>query len=351
MRSQGDVLLVGSVPLESATEVLTACGTILGEKAAAFPDGETDDRSQWIVFQAYRFFHGHPQLETVRRPSPIDGVDQWIPTSLENLWDFRIRDSVTDLRFDNLGYCTEAERSYAKFRELRAAGRLPKSSRFQVCLPFPESILVFFRDRDHLRRMLPAYCDAIEREVTKIVNAIPNEDLLIQWDVCSELLDIEGVFPWALDGSPGPEERYLDNVARLTALIPEEVRLGFHLCYADLGHRHMKEPEDLGLCVHLANLTTAQSSRRVDFFHMPVPRGRADDAYFAPLSGLDIGDAKVYLGLVHHTDGEVGSLARIETAKRHLASFGVATECGFGRRPPDQVTSLLELQAKLADAL
>ncbi len=48
---------------------------------------------------------------------------------------------------------------------------------------------MFFRDRDHLRRMLTAFCDAIEREVTKIVNAIPNEDLLIQWDVYSELLD------------------------------------------------------------------------------------------------------------------------------------------------------------------
>ncbi len=51
----------------------------------------------------------------------------------------RIRDGVRYLRFDNLGYCTAAERSYTKFRELRAAGRLPKSSRFQMWLPFPRA--------------------------------------------------------------------------------------------------------------------------------------------------------------------------------------------------------------------
>lgn len=351
MPSEGSVLLVGSVPLSSTSEVLGTCADILGSRAAAFPDGETGDRSQWIVYQAYRVFHGHPQLETVRRPDPIEGVEQWEPTSLENLWDFRIRDGEKLVTFDDLRYCSAAEASYEQFCRLRADGTIPVGRRFQVCLPFPESVLVFFRDREHLRAILPAYRDAMEAEVAKIVDAIPPEDLLIQWDVCSELLDIEGVFPWSLDGEPGPEGRYLDNVRRTAQLIPEDVEVGYHLCYADLGHRHMKEPDDLGLCVRLANETIAHSPRRVDFFHMPVPRNRSDDDYFVPLETLDIGNAKVYLGLTHHTDGEPGGRERIRAAQRHIASFGIATECGLGRRPAEQVRSLLALQASLADQL
>jgi hypothetical protein len=67
---------------------------------------------------------------------------------------------------------------------------------------------------------------------------------------------------------------------------------------------------------------------------MPVPRHRDDDAYFAPLRDLDIGEAKLYLGLVHHTDGVEGARRRLATARKYITGFGIATECGFGRRPP-----------------
>ena len=44
--------------------------------------------------------------------------------------------------------------------------------------------------------MLAAYERAMVREVAKIMRAIPPEDLAIQWDVCNEVMDTEGVYPW-----------------------------------------------------------------------------------------------------------------------------------------------------------
>jgi hypothetical protein len=44
-----------------------------------------------------------------------------------------------------------------------------------------------------------------------------------------------------------------------------------------------------------------------------------------------------------------GTRARIETAQKVIPSFGVGTECGFGRRPPETVRPLMELHAEVAE--
>jgi hypothetical protein len=50
--------------------------------------------------------------------------------------------------------------------------------------------------------------------------------------------------------------------------------------------------------------------------------------------------------LVHHQDGTEGTQRRIETAKRHYErGFGLATECGMGRKPRELIPQLLEIQA------
>jgi hypothetical protein len=347
-RPRAGALLVGSVPLGSAEEVLRACGEVLGPDVQALPDGETGDRSIWIVFQAFRVFHGHPQLETVQRPQPVDGVEQWAPTGLDNLWDFRVRPGAP-LHFDDLKYASSARASYQTFRALRDEGVIPPGVRFQVSLPSAESILFFFRDPGQFAQIVPAYTEAMEREVDKLIQAVPEEDLLIQWDVCTEVLDVEGAVPWIPEVKPGPLDRYATTIARLSSRIPPAVPVGYHLCYADLGHQHILEPEDLSTAVEMANLTVASVNRPVDYFHLPVPRNRTDDLYFRPLRNLDIGNAQVFLGLVHYSDGVDGSRARLEAASRHLSGFGIATECGFGRRPPEQVSTLLRIHRELLD--
>jgi hypothetical protein len=293
----------------------------------------------------------HPQLESIGRPAKVDGVEQWVPGSPGDHWQFRVKPGVDDLKFDDLRYAGAALSSYLTFRELKDEGVIPQDVRFQVCLPFSWSgtLMFFMETPSDLEKVVPAFERALIRELQKIALAIPPEELSIQWDVCMEVLDIEGVFPFSPAGDKF--ERFLDACRTLAPHVPERALMGYHLCYADLNHKHIKEPDDLGTSVRMANAAVAASGRRVDYFHMAVPRDRDDDAYFAPLDDLDVGDALVYLGLVHLTDGKEGTMKRIALAEQHLARFGLATECGFGRRSPEQVAQLLDLHAEIAVGL
>ena len=103
--------------------------------------------------------------------------------------------------------------------------------------------------------------------------------------------------------------------------------------------------------VDFANQLTTQLKHPLKWVHMPVPRERDDDAYFAPLKGLKLDPAtEFYLGLVHDTDGAAGTLRRIAAAKKFVTRFGIATECGMGRRPPETIPGLLDLHREVAHA-
>jgi hypothetical protein len=80
-----------------------------------------------------------------------------------------------------------------------------------------------------------------------------------------------------------------------------------------------------------------------------VPRSRKDEAYFSALKGLQLHpETELYLGLVHYTDGLEGTQARIKAAQTAVGTFGVATECGMGRRLPATIPDLLNLHAQVA---
>jgi hypothetical protein len=46
-----------------------------------------------------------------------------------------------------------------------------------------------------------------------------------------------------------------------------------------------------------------------------------------------------------------GMRRRLKTAQQFAQPSGVATECGFGRRPPETIPALLELHRAAADYL
>jgi hypothetical protein len=138
-------------------------------------------------------------------------------------------------------------------------------------------------------------------------------------------------------------------LVRLGNRIPQPVELGYHLCYGDAGHRHFKEPEDTRLLVETADALATRLSRPLQWIHLPVPRDRADEPYFSALRTLRLPpETQLYLGLVHHTDGVEGTRRRIAVAERVWPDFGVATECGLGRRPPETILELLRIHARVA---
>src|SRR5205823_6341905 len=89
--------------------------------------------------------------------------------------------------------------------------------------------------------------------------------------------------------------------------------------------------------------------RPLNWIHMPVPRGRTDEAYYAPLRELRLrAETELHLGLVHHTDGVEGTARRMEVAARFASGFGIATECGWGRRAPASLPDLLRIHRELS---
>jgi hypothetical protein len=103
--------------------------------------------------------------------------------------------------------------------------------------------------------------------------------------------------------------------------------------------------------VAVANRLTSDLSRNINWLHMPVPRERHDAAYYRPLKDLRLAaDTEIYLGLIHTTDGASGAARRIDVAQEFLTEFGIATECGLGRRDPESIPDLLALHAQVADS-
>jgi methionine synthase II (cobalamin-independent) len=137
-------------------------------------------------------------------------------------------------------------------------------------------------------------------------------------------------------GSSTIEQVFTDAFSRLSRAVPQDVELGFHLCYGDLDAIHFVEPVDATKMVELANLILTSSGRPVTYVHMPVPVDRDDEDFYAPLQQLQLpAETELYLGLVHVKDGVEGTRRRMAVARRFVPKFGIAPECGIsrGRRP------------------
>jgi hypothetical protein len=310
------VHFVGSVGLDTPSDVYAAIGRHCGPYLKRIPDGEPGGRRLWISWQI-------PVLRA--NPSLAQVGEGQIPLKLaEGV-------SPDHIHFGELGYAREARPSYEDFVAARRAGHIPSNVRFQVSLPTPWAVVMPFCRQPDAQHVLPAYEQAMLREVQRICDAIPHLDLAIQWDVCVEMLAWDGRWPNA-PTFPGMARVFGANFVRLGAAVPSDVELGFHLCYGDLDGKHFIEPIDATKMVEMAHLIKDSVERRITWMHMPVPIGRTDDAFYAPLKRLALAaETELYLGLVHARDGLEGTAARIATAKRHVAGFGIASECGISR--------------------
>jgi len=325
-----EVLLVGSVPLGSAEQVFTACAGALGGQVKRLPDGETGPRTNWIAWQR-GVLAANPALRQLPASGPF-------PIFVLN------PEHRGPIAFGPLGYAKAARESYAVFRRLRDAGRLARDLRFQVSLPTPLAVVAQYIEASAQSAVEAAYLERLLTEAREIIAAVPADELALQWDVAVEFAVLEGLrrvhFHPVYEG-------VIERLLALAALVPPAIEMGFHLCYGDSGGKHFKEPADTSLLVKVANAVSAASPRPIQWIHMPVPKERDDSAYFAPLKGLKLRpETRLFLGLVHPGDGIEGTRRRIAMAQRFVREFGIATECGFGRRPPETVPELLRIHAE-----
>ena len=140
-KAQREVLLVGSVPLTSASAVFETVAKHLGPLVSRIPDGEQIGWSAAVV----RTVERNEAFEVSRRvPLNAGGRD---PIRI-----FRLRDghSADKLKLGPYGYAANAAESYAAFKRLREQGVIHASTRYQVTLPGPGTS-TFFLERPTAR--------------------------------------------------------------------------------------------------------------------------------------------------------------------------------------------------------
>ncbi|HEY8578468.1 MAG TPA: hypothetical protein VIL72_01180 [Beijerinckiaceae bacterium] len=338
--------LVGSVPLASAAEVFTAASRAFGARLRQIPDGETGERLDWIT-HLETLFSENPAFE----PSPETFA---VHAGSKRRTRYRLAPGVAaqDVRFGDLGYARHARESWAAFRRLKDEGVVGRDVRFQVDLVPAHSILWLFVVEEQQRALDPVFNAHVKAEMAEIFEAIPAQELAVQFDVAS------AVFARLERNEPTPYgatraemvDTFAAIVADLADATPDAARLMFHFCYGDANHKHAIEPTDMNDMTLMANALASRIRRRIDLIHMPVPRERDDDAYFAPLQDLRLApETEISLGLLHYTDGLEGAKRRMAAADKRLRSYSIATECGFGRRDPATLPALMRLHVEAAE--
>jgi hypothetical protein len=347
-RVTSDLLLVGSLPAESTDAAFRAGAELFGDMVFALPDGETGPRAAWVGYEREQLTRPHRDVIVIEETESPTGI----PRHAYETPVFGLRDGVSELRFDSWPRIDDAIASYRRFRELRDDGVIPAGLRFQVGLPFPSSALNAFKaDYAHDYPVAErGFEELVARELARLTQEIPAADLAIQWDCAYETQDIEGVLAWT---SEGAWERFAGPVTRLTRLIPEDVLVGYHLCYGTFPEWPMYEARDYGVLVRMANFAVANSGRIVDWLHLAGPRYlRSEDrSFFRPLIDLEPRDARLFLGIVLPIDGVRGLQRRHATASRYLGDFGVAMYCGFGRQPGRDGMETMREHRRVVDAV
>ncbi|MDN4476306.1 hypothetical protein QQX09_10610 [Demequina sp. SYSU T00192] len=341
--------LVGSINLPDAETVMRTAAAELGDRLARIPDGEVGERFHWVAFQPDRIAQTPGLGREGDHPIMVGTLDIRKVTVPDDM-------DLDALELAPLGYAEAALSSWEVFSRLQAEGVIPATTRFQVSLPTPVGVVGSMVRASDRARFEPVYERALFKELAQILAAIPHDKLAIQWDNALEFGYLEGA------GYRGSTDRgwfgedvlgaLAERSARQAAQVPDDVALGYHLCYGDIGEKHYVEPKDAGFLARFAQNLVKDVDRRIDWIHLPVPIERDDEAYFAPLASLDLPEeTALFLGLVHRQDGVEGAERRIAAAHAAVQDFGIATECGIGRAPADTVAGLFALHREVSEAL
>jgi len=338
------VHFVGSIPLPDAETVFRTLAASAAPHLKRLPDGETGIRKTWIRF-LQQVLADNPAIE-VASDVPAFKFTQWDGTLLREIPRLRVKPGARlDPATVKTGYADMAIESWRLFDRLQQEGVIPAGVKFQISLPTPIAPTYNNMVPTDRPALIPVLTTHLLGEVAAIARALPNDRIALQWDVCQEVIAWEGYY------EPGPVDFREETIAELIAIgegVPAAIELGYHLCYGSPADEHMVQPKDAGIMVEIANAVAAKAARPIQFFHMPVPKGRTDDAYFVPLERLRLGDeTELYLGLIHHDDAK-GDAARLAAARRHVRVDGIGTECGMARGDPARLPALLAAHARAA---
>jgi hypothetical protein len=340
------VHFVGSIPLPDSETVFRTLSAAVGRHLIRLPDGESGIRKTWIRF-LQDVLAKDPAIEIATDMPPFRFV-QWDGKLIREIPRLCVKPGATlDSARIRTGYAEMAIESWAVFERLQKAGTIPAGVKFQISIPTPVAPTYNNIVPSDRQKLLAALTPHFIGEVAKIAKALPNDRIAIQWDVCQEVLAWENYYD---QGPVDFRTETIDVLRRIGDGVPAGIEMGYHLCYGSPADEHLVQPKDMGVMVEMTNAIVAGVGRSIQFFHMPVPKNRTDDAYFAPLKGLKFGpETELYLGLIHYNDA-AGDAARLAAARRYARVDGVGTECGMARGDPARLPALLAAHAKAVEA-
>ena len=155
-RVNSELLLVGSLPADSADQALRAAAGFFGDVVFALPDGETGPRSAWVGYERERLVRPNPGVVVVQETESPTGI----PRHAYETPVFGIRPGVTELHWDSWPRIDDAIAGYRVFSALRAEGvipaRLRRGSRTRAQAGHGIALPVRLRRVDVLRFRPPA---------------------------------------------------------------------------------------------------------------------------------------------------------------------------------------------------
>lgn len=336
------VHLVGTVPAADATAAFDLFAATVGDHLPTWiPDGETGDRQDWILRIIENLRH-HPDLRLVR-----DG--DWSDYEATPAFAVARGRNFTTLDFDYTTYFNESWPAFLDFRAKHGDHHI-----LQVGIPGHIDLALGafgFKPGAALRNLAP-FRDATVREITKI-HAIAGDDVLFQLEIPIPLILLTRL-PAPL--RPLVARRMAAELMKVVRRSPAGTRFGIHLCYGDMNHKSMGDPDDAGSLVQLANAIVAAwpAAQRLDFIHAPFARGAEppplEPDFYAPLERLRLpADVRFAAGMVHEalSVDEMKELRdRVERLMGRTVDVGAS--CGLGRRDRARAEANLRLSAEVA---
>ncbi|KAL8929539.1 MAG: hypothetical protein Q9208_001208 [Pyrenodesmia sp. 3 TL-2023] len=170
-----EVLPIGSSPLESTKEFISAAAQNLGSHLRRIPNGEeTEQRSNFIAWQHSCFrieliqprWGGQPSLRKTGRKYTLEDIKP-------------------------VGYHDQAIASYPILRELKASGVIPPDMRFRVCLPTPLGVVRGFIVTEFCSAIEPLYEERLVDAIQRMQEQIPASELTTLFDLSFENATLE----------------------------------------------------------------------------------------------------------------------------------------------------------------
>src|SRR5580693_6843542 len=114
-RVNSELLLVGSLPADSAESALRSAAGLYGDLVFALPDGETGPRAGWVSYEREKLVRPNEGVVTLSETSSPTGL----PRHAYETPVFGIKPGVTELHWESWPRIDDAIAGYQVFSALR----------------------------------------------------------------------------------------------------------------------------------------------------------------------------------------------------------------------------------------